>query len=42
MDYVCMLCERGIAGQSGLGIVDFYILGWGTKSFKIDALHHRR
>lgn len=37
-----MLCERGIARQSGVGILDLYTLGWGTESFEIDALHHRR
>lgn len=37
-----MLCERDIASQSGVGILDLYSLGRGTESFEIDALHHSR
>lgn len=42
VDYIGVLCERGVASQSGVGILDLYIFGRGTKSLQIDALHHRR
>lgn len=42
MDNIGMLCERGVASQSGMGVLYLYILGRGTKSFQIDALHHGR
>lgn len=42
VDYVGMLFQRGVASQSGMGILHLYIPGRGTKSIQIDALHHRR